>query len=223
MTPAYAYLRVSGRGQINGDGFDRQLDEIRRHADEFGFGITRVFREKAVSGTADVNDRPAFREMMSEILGNGVRTVICERLDRLAREYRVQETLLIYLASKGVTLVNAGTGEDVTAAIMGDPMKKAIVQIQGVFAELEKRLLTKKLRSARERKRNVTGKCEGRKSYSEVAPDIVGKIAELRKTKTFDGVAEELNRLGIVTLGGKPFTGSNVQMIMYRNRKGSKK
>ena len=124
-----------------------------------------------VSGKKGEADRPAFQEMLSEILKDGVRTVVVEGLDRLAREYRIQETLLIYLASKGIDLISAGTKENVTEAIMADPMRKALVQIQGVFAELEKNLLVKKLRVARERKRKETGKCEGRKSYQEAMPE----------------------------------------------------
>ena len=45
--------------------------------------------------------------MLTAILSNGVRTVIVERLDRLAREYGVQEQLLVYLAAKGVALCTA--------------------------------------------------------------------------------------------------------------------
>ena len=60
-------------------------------------------------------------------------------------------------------------------------MKKALVQIQGVFAELEKSLLVKKLRAARERKRDKTGKCEGRKSYREIAPEIIDEMRRLRR------------------------------------------
>ena len=34
LTPAFASLRVSGKGQINGHGFDRQEDTIKRFAGE---------------------------------------------------------------------------------------------------------------------------------------------------------------------------------------------
>jgi DNA invertase Pin-like site-specific DNA recombinase len=78
--------------------------------------------------------------MVSEIMKDGVDTILVESLDRLAREYRIQEQLLIYLASKGINLISANTGENVTKAISEDPMKKALIQIQGVFAELDKSL-----------------------------------------------------------------------------------
>ena len=159
MIKAYGYLRVSGQGQIDGDGFRRQEEEIRSYCKNSGIELAGVYQEQGVSGTTDETKRPAFQEMISAILKNGVRTIIVEGLDRLAREYRIQETLLIYLASKGITLINARTGENVTEAIASDPMKKALVQIQGVFAELEKNLLMKKLRTARRARAEVHGKC----------------------------------------------------------------
>jgi len=219
---AFGYVRVSSKGQVDGDGFQRQEDAIREYAEKHSVTIEKVYPEEGVSGTKGELDRPAFQEMMTEILRNGVRTVIVERLDRLAREYRVQESLLIYLASKDVTLISASTEENVTEAIQGDPMKVALIQIQGVFAQLEKNLLVKKLRMAREHKREREGKCEGRKSYAEANPEVIREIKRLRRKPRGDGsrrmtfkqVAEELNRQGFKTRTGKPFTGHIVQNIL---------
>jgi len=165
MKKAYGYLRLSGQGQLDGNGFDRQEQTIQDFAKSADIKIVKIYQEQ-VSGVKDEEDRPIFQQMISDILRNGVRTIIVERLDRLAREYRIQESLIIYLASKNITLINAGTGEDVTKAINSDPMKKALIQMQGIFAELEKNLLVKKLRTARETIR-AEKKCEGRKGYND--------------------------------------------------------
>ena len=224
MEKAYGYVRVSGKSQIDGDGFARQEKSIMSYAKKHKIEISQFFREEGVSGTKGELDRPAFQSMVSTILKNGVKTVIVEGLDRLAREYRIQETLLIYLASKGITLINARTEEDVTAAIMADPMKKALIQIQGVFAELEKSLLVKKLKGARDRKRQQTGKCEGRKSYAEAMPEVVKEIKRLRRgrkgmpKRTFIKVAEELNAGGFKTMTGKLFTGQVVQNVLREKK-----
>lgn len=218
---AFGYVRVSSKGQVEGDGFTRQEETINSYAGKAGYTVERFFREEGISGTTGELDRPAFQEMMEEILRNGVRTIIVERLDRLAREYRVQESLLIYLASKEVTLINASTEENVTQSIQDDPMKKALIQMQGIFAELEKNLLVKKLRKARERKRESEGKCEGRKSYAEAAPEVIQEIKRLRrkpkgsdKRRTYKEIAEELNAKGFKTRTGKAFTGQIVQNIL---------
>ena len=47
---AFAYLRVSGKGQVRGDGFTRQLRAIRAYANQQGIWITQVFREEGVAG-----------------------------------------------------------------------------------------------------------------------------------------------------------------------------
>lgn len=219
---AFAYLRVSSQGQIDGDGFRRQEDEIRRFAESSDIKIVDVYREEGVSGTTEETDRPAFQEMITAVLKNGVKTIIVEDLTRLARQYAIQESLLIYLASKSIQLISARTGENVTEAIQGDPMKRALIQIQGVFAELEKGLLVKKLRTAREKIRTEQGKCEGRKGIKELDPDLLREIKRLRRKKngkptmTYMQVAEYLNQSGHRTVSGKSFTASNIQNICKR-------
>jgi DNA invertase Pin-like site-specific DNA recombinase len=148
----------------------------------------------------------------------------------LAREYRIQEQLIIYLASKGITLIDARTGEDVTEAINSDPMKKALIQMQGIFAELEKNLLVKKLKIARESRRKSYGKCEGRKGWNDVPEKretVLLAIKSYRKKPkgkrrmTFIEIADELNKsaegdesLGTIT--GKQWTGPMIQNFIQR-------
>lgn len=155
-TPAFAYLRVSSKGQVRGHGFDRQSETIARFAGENGYAVADTFRD-AFTGTEA--DRPEFNRMVATILGNGVQTILVESLDRLARDVMVQSLLLAKLAQHGITLINCVTGEDVTASMSEDPMRKALIQIQSVFSELEKSRLVGKLRRAREAKKAQTGKC----------------------------------------------------------------
>jgi DNA invertase Pin-like site-specific DNA recombinase len=223
MAKAYGYLRVSGQGQVEGQGFGRQLEAIQGYAEGQGYEIVEVYREEGVSGTQG-EERPAFQEMISEILRNGVRVVIVESLDRLAREYRIQEHLLIYLVSKGIDLISANTGENVTQAIQADPMKKALVQIQGIFSELDKSLLVRKLRKAREKVRTDRGKCEGRKAYGEDDPEelkVVRRIKLMRRKRkgglpgmTLQQIADKLNEEGIRTKTGKLWQRAQVLNVL---------
>ncbi len=174
---AVGYLRVSTIGQLDGNGFDRQRQAITAFCASH-IELIELFEERGISGRADGEDRPAFQQMIAFLLSNGCRTVVVESLDRLAREFRVQEQLLIYLASKGISLIAANTGENITDALMGDPMRRALVQIQAVFAELDRNLLVSKLRKARQRVKAAKGRCEGRKRFG-----------------TFDGEAQTLARM----------------------------
>ena len=223
MIKSLAYLRVSGKGQVRGHGYSRQLEAVNAFAKKNGYSIEGIFKETGISGVFDEKHRPAFAEMVRELLTNGVRTVLVESLDRLAREYRIQEQLLIYLASKGVELVSVATGENTTKAIQNDPMKKALIQIQGVFAELDKSLLVRKLRKAREAIRKAEGKCEGRKKYGEDDPEeqaIIKRIYYLRrksrgavKRRSYQNIAEILNSESIPTKAGKQWTATQVWRI----------
>ena len=219
----YAYLRVSSQGQVEGHGFNRQLEAIEKFCQGSGYRIAGVYKESA-SGTTEETERPAFSEMVSAILRNGVNTVVVESLDRLAREYRVSEHLIIYLASKGIDLINANTGENITKAILDDPMKKALVQIQGIFAELDKSMLVKKLRKSREAVRAAGKKCEGRKGYADHPEfkSILTKVRALRakragrKRMTYAEVADRLNAEGLRTMTGREFNGNAVAQMLWK-------
>jgi len=53
----FAYLRVSGKGQLDGDGFPRQEQAIRTYAAAHGYTIVKVFAEKGVCGETETMER----------------------------------------------------------------------------------------------------------------------------------------------------------------------
>jgi hypothetical protein len=75
-------------------------------------------------------------------------------------------------------------------------------QIVGAFHEYEKARLVAKLRGARERRRLTVGKCEGRKSWSEINPELVREAKRPRRRspkghqRSLREVANELGKLG---------------------------
>ena len=220
MTAAVAYLRVSGAGQLSGDGFDRQADTITKYAQTAGYKLIHTYQEEAVPGKTDLDGRPAFQEMVAELLGNGCRVIIVEGLDRLAREYRIQEQLIIYLASKGLTLIAANTGENVTEAMMGDPMRRALVQIQGIISELDKNMIVSKLAKARQRKRAAGERVEGRKPYGWRPEEkaVVARIVDMHRSTLYSpaAIARSLNAIDITTRSGCKWTGVQVRRILQR-------
>jgi site-specific DNA recombinase len=214
---AFGYVRVSGKGQVKGHGLTRQRDDVQRFAGEHEYDLVQFFED---THTGTEADRPAFVDMLATMLGNGVRVVIVESLDRLARDLMIQTQLLAKLATEGITLIAANTGEDVTAAMQDDPMRKAMIQIQGVFAELDKSLLVRKLRKGREKRRDEQGKCEGRKAFGEREgeQDTLRHIIELRRNErsSYDAIAKRLNEECLPTRSGRPWSGSTVGTIIAR-------
>ena len=76
MIAAYAYTRVSGRGQLEGSGLERQHEEIEKFAKTSGYVIRQTFQEEGISGTTTETERPAFKQMVFSILRNGVNHII---------------------------------------------------------------------------------------------------------------------------------------------------
>ena len=219
MKKAYAYLRVSGQGQLDGDGFERQRKAINDYASLNGINIVEEFREEGVSGT--LQDRPTLARLLVDLEenGRGIKTIVVEKVDRLARDLMVQEAIINDLKKKGFDLISALEGDDL---LSDDPTRKLVRQVLGAIAEYDKTMTVLKLRAARMRKRQREGKCEGAKSLREVNPKLLNRIKLLRRPHK-DGkrlklheIADRLNKEGYRTKRGKPFTGQNIANIMHR-------
>lgn len=219
MQQAYGYIRVSGKGQVDGDGFDRQRQTIEACAVVSGLEVVQYFQEEGVSGTKE--DRPALARMLVNLEenGHGVKTVIVERLDRLARDLMVQEVVLGDFQRRGISFISAVEGSDL---LEGDATRKLVRQVLGAIAEYDKAMLVLKLKAARERKRARTGKCEGRKGYadSEEGRAIIREVKRLRRKKpgckamSCKQIADVLCQTGRKSLWGSPFTAGGVANIL---------
>ncbi len=213
MTKAFAYLRVSGRGQIEGDGFTRQLTAIKKYAAANDVKIVRIFREEGVSGSTDWEHRPAFSDMMGVLLSNGVRTVLVERLDRVARDLLVQESVIADFQRKQLHLVSVSEPD----LLSDDPSRVLMRQMLGAFFQYEKTLLVAKLKGARQRVRAQTGTCEGRKPYgSRIGEtEVVNRIVAMRKNGTsVDKIAAALNLEGIRPRQGSRWYATSVYRVL---------
>jgi len=198
MNKAFAYLRVSGKGQIEGDGFTRQLGAIKQYATANDIKLSQVFKEEGVTGTRETMDRPAWSEMIAALHSNGVKTIIVEKLDRLARDLMVQEAAIADLRKHGFTLVSVQE-PDLMAT---DGTRVLVRQMMGAVAQYEKTQIVSKLRGARMRKRAKEGRCEGRKPYGfyEGEMGVIDRMKALRGDGLgFDRIAAQMNAEGIET------------------------
>lgn len=198
MTTAFAYLRVSGKGQIQGDGFPRQLGAIRAFAQTKGIRIVRVFREEGITGAMESGDRPAWSELMTALYSDGVKTIVIEKLDRLARDLMVQEAAIADLQKYGFTLISVAE-PDLMAT---DPTRILMRQLMGAVAQYDKSQIVLKLRGARQRKKVAEGRCEGRKPYGdrEAEAAVVDRMRELRSSgMNYRQIAATLTAEGVPT------------------------
>lgn len=228
---AVSYLRTSSAANAGGDkdSDKRQREAIKRYADASGYAIVGEFYDAAVSGADPIETRPGFVALLSRIESNGVRVVLVEDASRFARDLVTQELGILSLINLGVRVITAG-GDDLTNT--SDPFKVAMRQIAGAFAQLEKARLVAKLKVARERKRAVGERVEGRKPIAETHPEAVALAKRLHraapsragsaealarekpKRMSLRGIADKLAEAGHTAASGKPFSPSVVKRML---------
>lgn len=202
---AFAYVRVSGKGQVDGDGFPRQREKIgyniKLDANDKpelvdgkpvitmiptgfsamnGYVVVDEFREEGVSGTKETLDRPALADCLSVIAGNGVRTIIVEDSSRLARDLMISELIIAECRKLGVKVIDSRTGQDLVVDD-GDPTRILIRQVLAAISQWEKSSIVLKLRAARSRAKRQNGRCEGQKPFGHypVEHDTLIEILEM--------------------------------------------
>jgi DNA invertase Pin-like site-specific DNA recombinase len=220
-TEAVAYIRTSSAANVgtDKDSDKRQRVAIEGFAKRAGFAVIGEFSDPGVSGADPIETRPGFAALLDRIEGNGVRTVIVEDASRFARELVTQELGIIALIKRDVRVLMAN-GDDLTES--SDPSRKMMRQIAGSFAEYEKARLVAKLKAARDRRRaaSPSQKCEGRKSWAEINPELVREAKRLRRRspkghrRSLRDVATELAKLGFTNERGVMFSAASVASML---------
>src|SRR5260221_7745786 len=145
------YRRVSTAGQVrDGFGLSIQAKANRLWAEANGHRIVKVCSDDAVKGALPPAERPGLRTALDTLNGQA-KGLLVARLDRLAREVTVQEGILALVWLGGWHVFTADAGE-VLADDPSDPMRTAMRQMAGVFAQLDKGLIVKRLREGRKAK-----------------------------------------------------------------------
>ncbi len=214
MEKAYAYTRLSGKGQEAGDGIQRQKLAIRKFADQNNLEIVDWYHDTQ-TGKDEWTERDGWSAMVAAL--NGVKTIIVEGLHRVARVVLVSELILADLKKRQVTLLSS-TGDD---SDDDTPERVMFRQMLSVFNSYERTMIVMKLRGARQRFKAKNGKCEGRKKYGE-NPDkpeevaLRDRIITMASTHTHSQIASILNSEGIRSSTGKVWYPNVVARIAAR-------
>lgn len=224
-----AYLRVSTVNQVDGYGLDVQRQAITEYARAGGLRIIR-WCDDVASGSLDALDRDGLACALDAIETGTADAIIVARLDRLARQLTVQEACLALVWSWEGRAFTADGGE-VLADDPDDPMRTAMRQMMGVFAELERAMIAKRLRDGRRAKAQAGGYAGGGIPYgqtvadAELAPDAAEQSVIARIQTAHDNgaslrdIATALNSDGIPTKRGGTWHASTVLRIIQPNRR----
>jgi DNA invertase Pin-like site-specific DNA recombinase len=209
-------MRTSSSANIgrDKDSDKRQRAAIEAFAKSNGYEIVGWFYDAAVKGADAITERSGFSAMLERIAGNGVGSIICEAPDRFARDLAVQLAGHDYLKKLGVELIPASAPDFFTE---DTPTAVLVRQVLGAIGQFEKSNLVAKLKVARDRKRQATGKCGGRKSYAEAKPELVEAARELsgqRPRLSLRKISAALAGRGFTAASGASFSASAVKSMI---------
>lgn len=227
-----AYLRVSSVTQLDGYGLDAQRKAVNAWAKANGHKIVAWCKDEGVSGTVDAADRPGLAEAISYLRhpphADGI---VFPRLDRLARALTIQEAALALIWRLGGRAFTADAGE-VHQDDPDDPMRTAVRQVMGVFAELDRRTVVKRMRDGRLAKAATGRKAVGQYAYGtrgagtgrerDAAPRdderaVIDRMLAMRaEGMSFRAIAAALDADGIPPRRGTNWQAMTVKRILDR-------
>jgi len=223
-----AYLRVSTVGQArDGLGLATQQRMVRAWARQHGHAVVRVVSDEGRSGTLDETERPGLLDVLTVVRNGEAAGVVVTSLDRLARSLTVQEAVLGKLWALGGTVYCADTGE-VPKDDPDDPMRSAMRQMAGVFAELDRKLVIKRLRAGKATKAAMGGYVGGGQRYGlraeggELVQDdeervVVELVRELRAAGlSYRAIGRELEERGHRPRRAAEWSAESIRQIAQR-------
>jgi len=223
-TKAVGYVRVStmGQSQEGEYGIEAQEASLRAYARAKGLHLVGICRD-VVSGTSDLGDREGLACVLDALKQGNAEVVVVPRLDRLARDVVVQESLIREIRGTGGDIQTASEREaHCLTDDPDDPSRELIRVILGAVASYERQMIGLRMRSGRRRKREAGGYADGSPPYgfraeggSLVADDSEQKVlrrmkAMKRKGESLRAIASALNAEGVPSKRGAQWSASSV-------------
>lgn len=196
-----AYLRVSTNGQVDRYGLDAQRQAVADWCAAHGHDIVGEEVDRGVSGR--LLDRVGLGDALGALRNGDAQAIVVARLDRLARDTIVQETILRDVWRMNGELLSTAEGESNLRDDPDDPSRKLIRTILGAVATYERELLTLRMLQGRRAKKRRGGKGEGSYPFGhdkngpiEREQRILATVRELRAAGVgWRDVAAHLNEL----------------------------
>lgn len=165
------YLRVSTEQKAEkGLGLNVQGQAMKEWAKQNGHRIVSWHTDAGVSGSNGLDTRIGLPDALDAVRSRHVEGVVVYRLDRLARDLIVQETLLADIRRMGGEIFSTAASEDAYLKDdPADPSRKLIRQVLGAVSEYERAMIALRLRSGRRRKAEEGGFAYGSPAYGYVA------------------------------------------------------
>lgn len=181
---AVAYYRTSSASGVgeDKDTLPRQKEAVKKYALLHNIEIVAEFYDANVRGVVKIQDRPEFGKLLDYCQSHHAGMVLVETANRFSRDVMVQLMGHDLLKSLNIDLTPVDAPEHFRDE--DNPTAEMLRIIIAAVSMYEKKSLVKKMSDARERKRDKSGRCEGR-----IPPPA--EAVELAKTLRAEGLSFE--------------------------------
>ncbi len=166
---AAMYLRVSTDGQTT----ENQRLVLQGVAERRGWTVTTTYEDAGISGAKGRDKRPGFDTMLRDATRGRFDVLMFWSIDRLGRSAAMVATTLAELEHAGVSIYADKEAMDATT-----PHGKAMLQMAGVFAELERGLIRERVMAGLDRAKAQGTKLGRPKVKASVETEIAGRLAQ---------------------------------------------
>ena len=213
------YCRVSTENQKNEGTIELQIQDIKKFAEQNNYKLVKIFQDNGVSGSLDWFERKGLNELFSYLEANRfVDGIMIYKLDRLARDLRIQENIIYDLQEKRKKKIISIKEPDLDSK---DITRTLFRQMVSAVSQYEKGLITMRLSNGRIKKAERGGYAGGSTAYGYRAKnkslkidkkeaEVIKSIFRMRKRKlSLRDIAKELNGKGVKTARkGKWYAGT---------------
>jgi DNA invertase Pin-like site-specific DNA recombinase len=189
-TKAVGYLRVSTTEQVEGFGLAVQEEGVRDYCRAHGLRLVGMESDEGVSGANGLDTRLGLARALAALESGEADVLVVKRLDRLARDLLVQETILERLTQHGKE-VRSVDEADITS---DDPTRVLVRQVLGAIAQYEKGVIRGRMLAGKAAKRAAGG-------YTGGAPRF-GRRAEGRELVADHAERETVARAKVLRADG---------------------
>jgi len=224
-TKVIGYTRVSTAEQAEGFGLEVQETKIRDYCRAEGLRLVAMVSDAGQSGSNGLEDRQGLAEGLARIERGDASALVVYRLDRLARQLVLQETIHARLQERGASVLSVSE-----PAIEGDDATRDLMrQLLGGIAQYERAVIRGRMMAGKAAKVAKGGYGGGRPAYGLKAAGgalvadqdeaaIVKLVTQKRKAgASYRAIASTLSDAGLTTRAGKPWNPNQVRRIAQRS------
>jgi DNA invertase Pin-like site-specific DNA recombinase len=189
------------------DGFGPEIQEqaIKSYCKANSLRVVDWYRDEGISGANGLDTREGLAQALAGLKSGEADVLVVYRLDRLARDLILQETVVERLREDGTPVQSATEDLDTDT---DDPTRILIRQVIGAIAQYERSIIKARMVAGKRAKKAAGGFIGGRAPYGyrvvnkELVPDddeqeVVKLVQKLHKQgKSLRAIADELDVKG---------------------------